>query len=225
MANMKRYVFLILTLSLYTSLPVMSEELDRYLASKGLVNVMEEDSTLRVELKYATDDNIFGKAVYTGITGAWLHPDAAVKLLKAQRLLQATHPGYSLLIYDAARPMSVQRAMWNLVRGTNKTNYVSNPANGGGLHNYGMAVDVTITDPAGNPLPMGTPFDYFGEAAHTNNEAALLQSGKISSEANKNRLLLREVMTKSGFTTILYEWWHFNACLRPYARAHYPLID
>jgi D-alanyl-D-alanine dipeptidase len=200
-------------------------DLDRYLSSMGLVDVSRMDTTIRVSLKYATPGNIMGKAVYTGITGAWLHPDAATKLLKAQRLLQTKYPGYSLLIYDAARPMSIQRTMWNLVRNTDKTNYVSNPAKGGGLHNYGMAVDVTIVDASGCPLPMGTPFDYFGEEAHTDKEEALLQSGKISREAFIHRLLLREVMRKAGFRTIRYEWWHFNACSREEAQQNYRLIE
>ena len=200
-------------------------DLDLYLLSKKLINVSLIDTTLRISLRYATASNFMGKAVYKGVTGVWLHPDAAAKLLKAQRLLQAKHPGYALLVYDAARPMSVQRTMWNLVKGTNKTNYVSNPAKGGGLHNYGMAVDVSIADASGNPLPMGTPFDYFGEEAHINKEEALLQSGRITREAFLNRRLLREVMRQAGFRPILYEWWHFNACTREEARKYYPLID
>jgi D-alanyl-D-alanine dipeptidase len=199
-------------------------ELDLYFLSKNLVDVSRLDSSLRVSLQYATPDNFMGKAVYRGVSGIWLHPDAAAKLLKAQRLLQAKHPGYTLLVYDAARPMSVQRTMWNLVKGTGKTNYVSNPARGGGLHNYGMAVDVTLADSSGKPLPMGAPFDYFGEEAHTNNEEALLQSGRLSREAFLNRRLLREVMRQAGFRTILYEWWHFNACTREEARKYYPLL-
>lgn len=200
-------------------------DLDRYLSSKGLVDVSGIDTTLQVELKYATPDNLFGQPVYTGITGAWLHPDAAWKLVKAQRLLKEKYPGYSLVIYDAARPMSVQRKMWNLVRGTSQTNYVSNPAKGGGLHNYGMAVDVTIVDKNGRSLPMGSAFDHFGEEAHTNNEDALLQSGKITREEYDNRRLLRHVMRGAGFRTILYEWWHFNACSRETAKRDYILIE
>jgi D-alanyl-D-alanine dipeptidase len=183
------------------------------------------DTTLKVSLQYATAGNIFNEAVYTGINGAWLHPVAAKKLLKAQRLLKEKYPVYSLIVYDAARPMQVQRKMWNLVQGTGKTNYVSNPAKGGGLHNYGMAVDVTIVDKNGNPLPMGTPFDHFGYEAHTNNEDALLQTGKITHEAFSNRRLLRQVMKQAGFRTILYEWWHFNACLREEAKKNYVLIE
>lgn len=202
-----------------------AEDLDRYFASKGLIDVSRMDTSIHVLLKYATTDNLFKEAVYTGIKGIWLHPDAASKLVKAQKLLKERYPSYSLIVYDAARPMSVQKKMWNLVKGTNKTNYVSNPAKGGGLHNYGMAVDVTIVNKHGKPLPMGSPFDHFGEEAHINKEYVLLQSGKITREEYDNRLLLRQVMKQAGFRTILYEWWHFNACSREEARKNYTLIE
>jgi D-alanyl-D-alanine dipeptidase len=218
----RRILFLFICLVVYTN--GKAEDLGRYFASKGLTDVSRMDTSIRVSLKYATTDNLFNEAVYTGIKGIWLHPDAASKLIKAQKLLKEKYPTYSLMVYDAARPMSIQKKMWNLVKGTSKTNYVSNPAKGGGLHNYGMAVDVTIVDPYGNPLPMGSSFDHFGEEAHINNEEALLQAGKISREAYNNRLLLRQVMRQAGFRTILYEWWHFNACSREEAKKNYLLL-
>ncbi|MFV0582662.1 MAG: M15 family metallopeptidase [Parabacteroides gordonii] len=218
-----RYIFLLLLL--LCNLRSNAEELDTWLHDRGLVDISVLDSTIRVHLVYATPDNFMGETVYTGITRAWLHPDAAQKLVTAQRLLKKEHPDLTLVVYDAARPMSVQRKMWRLVRGTDKVNYVSNPSNGGGLHNYGMAVDVTILDPAGEPLPMGTPFDFFGEEAHTNNEEALLASGKITRKEFDNRRLLRRIMKSAGFRTIPYEWWHFNACSRAEARQSYPVLD
>lgn len=218
-----RYIFLLLLL--LCNLRSNAEELDTWLHDRGLVDISVLDSTIRVHLVYATSDNFMGETVYTGITRAWLHPDAAQKLVTAQRLLKKEHSDLTLVVYDAARPMSVQRKMWRLVRGTDKVNYVSNPSNGGGLHNYGMAVDVTILDPTGEPLPMGTPFDFFGEEAHTNNEEALLASGKISRKEFDNRRLLRWIMKSAGFRTIPYEWWHFNACSRAEARQSYPVLD
>lgn len=218
-----RYIFLLLLL--LCNLRSNAEELDTWLHDRGLVDISVLDSTIRVHLVYATPDNFMGETVYTGITRAWLHPDAAQKLVTAQQLLKKEHPDLTLVVYDAARPMSVQRKMWRLVRGTDKVNYVSNPSNGGGLHNYGMAVDVTILDPAGEPLPMGTPFDFFGEEAHTNNEEALLASGKITRKEFDNRRLLRRIMKSAGFRTIPYEWWHFNACSRVEARQSYPVLD
>lgn len=211
----------VLLLSAY----IHAEDLDTYLRSKGMVDISELDSTIRVQLVYASPDNFLGKPVYAGITRAWLHPDAAKKLVAAQQMLKKEYPELTLVVYDAARPMEVQRKMWAMVRGTDKVNYVSNPSNGGGLHNYGMAVDVTILDKYDRPLPMGTPFDFFGEEAHTNNENALLAAGKITNEAFENRRLLRRIMRNAGFRVIPYEWWHFNACSRTEARESYPVLD
>ncbi len=202
-----------------------AQSLDARLKAAGYIDVRESVPAIRVQLKYATSDNFMGRSVYQGMTKAWLHPDAAQKLHRAHQILQREKPGYALLVYDAARPMSVQRIMWNLVRGTNKTYYVSNPAKGGGLHNYGMAVDLTIVDASGKPLPMGTPYDFFGSEAHTDNEEALVQTGKITRSELENRRLLRRVMKEAGFRTIKSEWWHFNACSRETARGRYRLIE
>lgn len=202
-----------------------AQSLDARLKAAGYIDVCEGAPDIRVQLKYATSDNFMGRSVYQGMTKAWLHPDAAQKLHRAQRILQREKPGYALLVYDAARPMSVQRIMWNLVRGTNQTYYVSNPAKGGGLHNYGMAVDLTLVDASGKPLPMGTPYDFFGAEAHTDKEEALVQTGKITRRELANRRLLRRVMKEAGFRTIKSEWWHFNACSRETARARYRLIE
>jgi D-alanyl-D-alanine dipeptidase len=63
------------------------QDLDAYMAGRKLVDVTSMDTTLRVQLVYASPDNFLGKAVYSGITRAWLHPDAAHKLLAAHLLL------------------------------------------------------------------------------------------------------------------------------------------
>jgi D-alanyl-D-alanine dipeptidase len=207
------------------SLFCTAKDWDKQLAEMGFINVAVLDSTIRVHLVYATSSNFMNKAVYDGLTKAWLHPDAAQKLIRAQQNLKREHPAWSLLVYDAARPMEVQRQMWELVRGTKNVYYVANPANQNGRHNYGMAVDVTIVDEQGKPLPMGTPFDFFGEEAHTDKEDALVKAGKITEHEFQSRRLLRRVMQQAGFTTITSEWWHFNACSSREAKARYQLID
>jgi len=124
-----------------------------YMDSLGLVNVTDLDSSLVVKLMYTQADNFTGEVLYDNLTEAYLHPDAAYALIEAQKALKELHPSYSLIIYDAARPMSVQKKMWNVVKGTSKYKYVSNPNRGGGLHNYGLAVDISIQDSLGQPLP------------------------------------------------------------------------
>ena len=91
--------------------------------------------------------------------------------------------------------MSVQQKMFNVVAGTPKSIYVSNPANGGGLHNYGLAVDITLCNAAtGDTIPMGTKIDYMGRLSHVNLEQEFLKQKRISPAAVANRRLLRRVI-------------------------------
>ena len=196
-----------------------------YLDSIGLMNIAELDSTFIIRLMYATPDNFTGQLLYTDLKEAYLHPDAAKALLEAHLLLKAQYPSYRLIIYDAARPMSVQKKMWDVVKGTSKYMYVSNPSRGGGLHNYGLAVDISIADSLGHPLPMGTEVDYMDAASHITNEAKLVREGKITQQERENRILLRQVMKSAGFRALPSEWWHFNLCSRDEAKQKYKLIN
>lgn len=204
---------------------VTGQTLEESFRSRGYVDVTEVCPDISVNLMYARDDNFTGKVMYDGINGAWLHPDAAKAVIKAQEELAKLMPGCHLLIKDAARPMSVQRKMFNAVKGTSKANYVANPAKGGGLHNYGLAVDITITDSNGNELDMGTPVDHLGVEANIDREEQLVRRGIISENARQNRLLLRRVMKHAGFSTICTEWWHFNLVSKARAREKYKLLD
>lgn len=150
---------------------------------------------------------------------AFLHPQAAKALAKAQKELKRLRPDLSLIVFDAARPMSIQQQMWDVVKGTSKNIYVSNPANGGGLHNYGFAVDVSICDEKGDTIPMGTLIDHMGKEAHPEYETSMLAKGKISKEAVNNRKLLRRVMSAGGFRVLKTEWWHFNLKTRAQVKA------
>lgn len=189
----------------------------------GFVNIQNIDSTISVDLMYAKPNNFVGEKMYN-YSRAYLHPKAATALKKANRLLKEINPYLHLRIYDAARPMSVQQKMWNKVKGTAQQNYVSNPANGGGLHNYGLAVDVTIATGNGDTLPMGTAIDALTTTSHIDREQELVAKGKITAEAAKNRQLLRAVMKKAGFRPLRSEWWHFNYTTRADARKNYKVI-
>ena len=191
---------------------------------QGMVDIHTRDKTIPVSLMYARADNFTGQVLYTDLTRAYLHPKAAAALAKAQRRLKQLRPDLSLKVYDAARPMSIQQRMWDKVKNTSKYFYVSNPARGGGLHNYGMAVDITLCDARGDTLDMGTKIDYMGPAAHIDREDALVKSGRISRRALENRRLLREVMRYAGFKPLRTEWWHFNLISRATAKKYYKVI-
>ncbi len=219
----------LIPLFLYIMLPPVSPLSAQSLASRmsdfGLVDVGRMDSTIQVNLMYAADSNFTGVVLYDDLREAYLHPEAAEALLKAQKELHTLFPGYNLLVKDAARPMNVQKKMFRVVQGTPKANYVANPAKGGGLHNYGLAVDITIADENGNELPMGTPVDHLGPEANIDREEQMVARGVISETERQNRLLLRRVMTTAGFKPLRTEWWHFNLVSKRQAQAKYRLLD
>ena len=219
-------MFKFLLLLSFFVLPAKSQtsKTEEALSRAGYVNVRELDPTLQVSLMYARADNFVGVVLYDDLRQAYLHPDAAAALVKAQKRLKQLHPELSLKIYDAARPMHIQQKMWNKVKNTPMKPYVSNPANGGGLHNYGLAVDITLCDAKGDSIAMGTKIDHLGPEAHIDTESQLVAKGIISKRAQQNRQLLRQVMRYAGFKPLRTEWWHFNFKSRAEAKRHYKVI-
>ena len=194
------------------------------LARQGYQEIEQCDPTIHVSLMYARPDNFCGVVLYHDLREAFLHPEAMRGLQKAQAYLKQLRPDLSLKVYDAARPMHIQQRMWDEVKHTSKAIYVSNPAHGGGMHNYGMAVDITLCNLKGDILDMRSKIDYIGKAAHIGNEAALVSTHIISPEARRNRQLLRQVMRYGGFMPLRTEWWHFNKCSRAVAKKYYKVI-
>lgn len=208
--------------SFQTDLP----ELEKTLIAQGLVDVEKVIPGVRVELKYSTEDNFFGKDVYGDHVRCYLQPLVAEMLSNAQAALQKEYPNLTLLVYDGVRPLSVQQILWDSLDKPDsiKPLYVSDPKIGG-LHNFGVAVDLTIYDnKSGKPLDMGTGFDFFGYAAYPDRELEMLAEGKITKAQVANRELLRKVMKGAGFTGIGSEWWHFNAFSRKQAGEKFQLI-
>lgn len=183
--------------------------LDSLMRSHGLVDVQSLDARILVDLRYAGRDNFLGRELYQGLSRAYLEASFARRVARAQAELSRRRPGYRLLIYDAARPMSVQRMMYAHVEGTPQRIYVA-PAGRGGRHNYGVAVDLTIVDDKGLVLDMGTAYDHFGEEAHLGREADLVAQGRIDPSVIPNRALLRAVMATAGLRPYAKEWWHYQ---------------
>jgi D-alanyl-D-alanine dipeptidase len=182
---------------------------------------------VKVELKYATTDNFTGQNLYGGLRRCFLVRDASDMLARAHQLLAERDANVTFIMYDCARPRSVQLKMWDVVKGTPKQGYVANPHQPpGSVHNTGCAVDLSLVDKrTGVPLDMGTPYDFFGPAAEPRREADLFKEGKVTNEQLANRLLLREVMIRAGFRLLPHEWWHFDCKPGAQARKLYPLIE
>ncbi len=170
-------------------------------------------STLRhgiaVDLRYATADNFVGHSVYAGIDCAWLRREAAEALEHAAVWLHAHRPGYRLLVLDALRPQRVQQRLWDELQGTPLTMYLAPPERGS-IHSYGMAVDLTVLDPSGREVDMGSGFDEMTLASHPDHEAEHLAQGLLSAQHLIERGWLRAAMREAGFHGINTEWWHFD---------------
>ncbi|MDN3669576.1 M15 family metallopeptidase [Echinicola jeungdonensis] len=200
--------------------------LEENLIKSGLVNVAEEIPDVKVELKYSTTDNFFGEDVYDSLEDCYLQAEVVDMLSLALGSLQKKHPHLTFLIYDGVRPLSVQKHLWEQIDKPDslKPLYVADP-NKGSLHNYGVAVDLTLFDlKTGKPLDMGTPYDYFGYLAYPDKEEEMLNSGRLNKEQIQNRLILREAMKDAGFDIIGSEWWHFNAFSLEQAQKKYQIV-
>lgn len=212
----------------YTPTDTMTnfDTLAQKLKREGLVRLTDVDSSFIVDLRYSTADNFTGLDVYGPFEEAYLQPEPAAMLAKANSYLKETHPDHTFYIYDAVRPRSVQRILWDTLDMPvdKKDNYVADP-NLGSIHNFGAAVDLTIAGPDGQPIDMGTDFDYFGELAYPIHEERMVEEGRLTEQQVANRKLLRGVMTRAGFTTINSEWWHFNAMSREAAAARYGIVE
>jgi D-alanyl-D-alanine dipeptidase len=193
------------------------------LKNAGLVDIRDLDSSIVVNLLYATENNFVGERMYMSLREAYLQIEAANKLILAQKYLKQINPNYCLIVYDAARPQWAQKIMWNKVKNTPMKRYVSSPQRIS-MHTYGVAVDVSIIDENNNELDMGTPVDFLGALAEPKNESQYLNSGKLTVKQVNNRDLLRTVMKKAGFNGISNEWWHFEAFSRTETQKKYTPI-
>ncbi len=227
---MRVFVLLLFALSPFSgpiSRSFAQPKVEQAMLKQGLVDVQKVDPTILVDLKYSTTDNFVGKDVYGDLTRAYMQPMAAEKLARASKYLQAHHPNLRLLVYDAARPRSAQWNLWNALPDlpeNERQKYVADPRKGS-IHNYGCAVDLTVATKDAAPLNMGTKYDFFGELAYPSREDKLLKSGKLTQQQIDNRQILRTAMRQAGFSSIEFEWWHFNALSREKAKMAFRVVD
>lgn len=225
---MKKILFSAIILLMVASTSVWGQKkskIEKHLEELGLQNVAEQIPGIEVYMVYATPYNFMGRVLYEDLDEAYLVPQAMEMLRKANEYLRKRRMDLHLVVYDAARPRSIQEQMWKVVEGTDLEDFVANPhRRGGGPHNFGIAVDVTLVDCAGNPIPMGSEYDYFGDRSRSDMEQELFENGEITRRELLNRRLLREVMTHAGWIVEPSEWWHFNAMPTAEAREKLPVI-
>lgn len=216
----------LLLMTICLSIPgvLLANEIEAMFLKAGLIDVNAIDRSIQVDLVNSDQDkNFFEENFYGGLDKAYLRKEIAVKLSKAQSLLKNEHSGYSLQVLDAARPRSVSRAMYKKMKGTKFERYVANPEKGS-MHNYGIAVDITIVDEEGSKLDMG-PSPFYSSHATIYWNYFLKKMGFGISSEQKNRDLLKRVMLKAGFHPLAHEWWHFNGMEKSNARSTYSIIE
>ncbi len=162
---------------------------------------------IKIDLKYATPDNITGRAIYREAR-CLLHPDAARALARSVEIARLA--GFILVIYDAWRPQKAQEYLWQACPDPRYVLAVSL----GSSHNRGTAIDVTLMDEHGQILNMGTDFDEMNECSHAYHPS-------VPPAAQRHRLLLNAIMLAGGFIGIQSEWWHFELP----ASTAYPLLS
>jgi zinc D-Ala-D-Ala dipeptidase len=164
-----------------------------------LIELIKLDPTIKLDIRYATDDNFVGRKVYPEAR-AFLQKPAAKAVVRVHRKLKKQ--GFGLVIFDGYRPWAITKLFWE-VTPEDKRKFVANPEKGS-KHNRGCAVDLSIFDlKTGKLLPMPSGYDEFTERASPNYAGG-------TEEETRNRELLRKLMEDEGFTVNPNEWWHFD---------------
>ncbi len=177
------------------------------LAADPLVDLRVVVPEAVLDVRYAGTANMLGRAVYSR-AAAFLRRSTARKLSAAASDLRVR--GLRLVVYDAYRPWSIQRLLWET---RTDPRYVADPAHGS-AHNRGGAVDAGLADAEGHALAMPCDFDEFGPlSAHG-------AAGAPSAAAARVRTL-KAALESAGFEALAEEWWHY---VDPASRA-WPLLD
>ncbi|MDX1941687.1 MAG: M15 family metallopeptidase [Saprospiraceae bacterium] len=164
-----------------------------------LVELITLDPTIKLDIRYATNNNLVGRPVYTEAR-AFLQRPATEALVRVHQSLKPM--GYGLMVFDGYRPWSVTKLFWDITSKENKK-FVADPKKGS-RHNRGCAVDLTLFDLAtGKEIEMTGLYDEMSERSYPD------YSGGTEVQ-RKMRDLLRSKMEAEGFTVYEYEWWHFD---------------
>ena len=196
-----------------------------------LVNARASTPSLLSDIRYAGNNNFMGRPVAGYEAPLCLLSEAASMALgRAQELTLSRN--LSLLVYDCYRPQRAVDDFVDWVSGTApeptkpayypslerssliELGYIASQSG----HSRASTVDLTLVDIAtGQPLDMGTPWDFFDPTSHT-------ESDEIDLGARNNRFLLREIMTASGFRPYYAEWWHFTLVDEPYPETYFDIV-
>ena len=166
-------------------------------SEKKLIEVTSEKVPgLVLEIRYATEQNITGKKIYTD-KRAWLREETIRKLAQVARELE--EKGYRLVLWDGWRPASAQKALW----AAKPDGRFLTPPNRISRHTRGTSVDVSLADRNGKILEMPSDHDEFTDRADED-------FSDVPKEVAQRARLLRKAMFRAGFSGVPDEWWHYD---------------
>jgi D-alanyl-D-alanine dipeptidase len=164
-----------------------------------LVELRKLDPTIKLDIRYATTNNLFGTVFYSE-PRAFMQRPAAEALVRINQKLRKM--GYGLLVHDAYRPWYVTKVFWDATPQDKKL-FVADPSQGS-RHNRGAAVDITLYDlKTGKAVEMVSTYDETTDRAYPDYPGG-------TSLQRWHRDLLRAAMEADGFTVYQAEWWHFD---------------
>ena len=164
-----------------------------------LVELVTLDSTIRLDIRYATAQNFLGTPLYASARAVLQRP-AAEALVRAHHRLKPL--GFGLLIHDGYRPWYVTKMFWDATP-PEQRGFVADPARGS-RHNRGAAVDLTLYRlSTGLPVDMPGTYDEFSRRSFPDYPGGTTRERWL-------RELLRTTMEAEGFTVFESEWWHFD---------------
>lgn len=181
---------------------------------------------LMVEMRYAGSNNFVGRPIdgYERPV-CLLTRQASSALAQVARDLQTQ--GLRLKVFDCYRPTlavahflrwaanihdTKQKASFypNLDKRVLLDGYIASHSG----HSRGSTADLTLVDPTGAELGMGTPFDFFSPRSWTADK-------HISARALENRVRLAAAMNRRGFKGYSKEWWHFTLRDEPFPHTYF----
>lgn len=187
-------------LSLSCTTPAQKSEKAGAPPKIDLVEIATLDSTIHLDIRYATSNNFVGRPVYPEAK-AFLQRPAAEALLAAHRRLKAR--GFGILVFDAYRPLSVTKLFWNITP-PDKRMFVADPAVGS-HHNRGSAVDISLYD-----LKTGAEVEMPGAYDEMSERSFVTYAGGTTAQ-RRARDILRQEMERDGYFFVYpEEWWHYD---------------
>ena len=174
----------------------------------GLVDVMTmyAGQNIKFDPQYAKSLKQYGGQTFYSQApkAAYLNKTMATKLGDVLKTLKGK--GYGILILDAARPESLQKALNDAAKKTDGDKFdQAYIAKGHSKHNDGKAIDCTLYNiKTGQTVDMGGEFDERSSVSHT------FYYEKKNKTYHNNRMILYKAMKAAGMTNYRKEWWHYS---------------